>query len=133
MLSRIAGPHAAARESKLRAILSRARSGFSRRVGRGYRQTGDRESTNVEEMLLPAFACSTSVFPAVLLHGGVRSVQARRYAARLRGRPAVVGGGTAARGHHPREDHEIRAGHHLQAGVHHHRLPERVLLYGQHR
>lgn len=133
LLPRIAGPHAAAREPKLRAILPGTRSSFSRRVRRRYRQTGNRESPNVEEILLSSFACWTSVFPAILLHGRVRSVQTRWYATRLRGRPAVIGSGTATRGHHPREDYEIWTGRHLQARMHYYRVPECVLLYGQHR
>lgn len=60
-------------------------------------------------------------------------MQTRWYATRLRGRPAIIGGGIATRGHHSRENHAIRTGHHLQAGMHHHRVPECVLLYGQHR
>lgn len=78
-------------------------------------------------------ARSTSVFPAVFLHGGVRTVQTRWYATRLRGWPAIIGSGIATRGHHSRENHAIRTGHHLQAGMHHYRVPECVLLYGQHR
>lgn len=133
MLPRITGPHAAACESELRAILSRTRSGFSRRVGWWYRQAGNRKSLNVKKIFLFSFARSISVFPAVFLHGGIRTVQTRWYVARLRGRSAVIGGGIATRGHHPWEDHEIRTGYHLQAGMHYHCVPKCVLLYGQHR
>lgn len=60
-------------------------------------------------------------------------MQTRRHVSRLRGWPAVIGGGIAARGVRAREDHALRAGNHVQTRMHHHRVPERVLLHGQHR
>lgn len=73
---------------------------------------------------------TTSIFSAVLLHRGVWIVQTGWYVSRLRGRSAFVGGGIETRCSRARENHEIRTGHHVQAGMHHYRLSECVLLYG---
>ncbi|KAE8738322.1 hypothetical protein FOCC_FOCC016196 [Frankliniella occidentalis] len=111
MLPRVAGTHAAAGQPQLRPVLAGVGAGLAGRLRPRHREASY----------------------ALLLHGGVRPVQAGRRDPRVRGGAAVLGGRAAPRDRGPRQDQALRPRGHLPGGVHHHRLPERLLLHRQHR